>query len=522
MKRLFPFPLGMTLSALLLPASPASADDLLSPDRRDRKDIRGDAPAEPAFLGPWGVFNAQKGQASGWGPVDSYAQARWSEDWSGVKLSSRPNDVFDRLKRIPLSSDGTVTLTLNGEERLRGYYDSHPALGTRRPGRAFRVLLRSLYGADLQVGTHVRLYAELANGTAGGSNYYGYDGYQRSRLDLQQGFLELRQTLFGSHAGVMIGRQYFLDAPPYVLSVRDLPNIPQSWNGIRGYAFWHRFRLDTFGFLRTDPKPQGVFANRADWHTRLFGVYGSYALPQMAFMPAKSSVFADVFYYGYLYRGAASATASASGVQLGATRRDTVGTRLWGTLGPYEISLGALYQGGVFHPENATSRPIRAYAINGSVTRSFAGVIGKPAVGVQVDLFSGGDASGRTVRTYAAPYYNAPFYNDVTTYMGPQNALSAGPVGRWTPIKGISVRVHVPVFWRASTRDALYGTNQIYPLDRSAGRLTGVLPQAGVSLALNRHLTWSHDFAAFCGSAAWHRAGARDGQFYMQTLDFRF
>lgn len=504
------------------PVSVAYASSSASEGAEDKR-------ADPRLLsrpdnsqGPWGAFNNKDGSAAGWGPLEQYGQARWAEDWSWLKDRKRQEDIFDRLKFVRLTSDGANYITFSGEERLRGFYDSRPQLGTQKPGHAFRLLLRSVYGADVHLGTHVRFYAEIANGTAGGSNYYGYDGYQRSRLDLQQAFVEIKEHIAGARTGLMIGRQFFIDSPPYILSVRDLPNIVQSWNGVRGYAVWDHFRLDAFGLLRTDPAPKGIFANKADWHARLWGAYASYALPGFIAGGKASQLYLDGFYYGYLYRGSISATSSASGVQYGATHRDTIGTRLWGTLGAFDVSVGGLYQGGVFRPEGGGKRPISAYAVNGALSYSFDRLFGKPAIGVQADLFSGGDRSRRTIGTYAAPYYNAPFYNDITTYLGPQNKIGVGPVARWKPHKAFILRLHVPVFWRATKHDDLYGVTKVYNFQNIRGRFTGTLPQIEMGISLTRHLTWTHDVAAVVGSKGLHRAGAKDGQFYMQTLDFRF
>jgi hypothetical protein len=496
---------------------PATRAALASPPRR------------PNNLGDWGVFDAQGGQASGFGPVAHFAQARWAEDWSWLRDDPRraaaSHDWFDRLKFVPLNDSGSIFLTLSGEERLRSFHESRPFLGTQTPADSDRLLVRSLVGADLHLGSHVRTYLELANGIAGGHRYYGYTaGNQRTRLDLQQGFLELSGTLFGAKAGVIGGRQVFLDAPPYVLSLRDLPNLVQSWNGVRGYAVWRRFRLDSFYLLQTDWTPDAMFADDANWNARLFGAYGSYALPSFRLAGKPSQIFADLFYYGYIYSGAVAAIAAPVGNQNGGSRRDNVGVRLWGNLGPVELSLGGIHQGGTFRPAAGTGRAVDAYSINGSASYRFASLRGKPAVGVQADLFSGGDArrTSGTVGTYAAPFFNVPFYNDITTYLGPQNAVSAGPVAEWKPWQAVTLRLHVPVFWRASTNDAVYGTNRVYSFRDIHGGFIGTVPQATIGFNLTPHLSWAHDLAGVVMSDAMRRAGARSGGFYMQTLDFKF
>ncbi|MCQ8239946.1 alginate export family protein [Rhizosaccharibacter radicis] len=499
-----------------------------SPDREEA--YGGPLPATPApdtSVGSWGVFNAQNGQAAGWGPVARYAQARWAEDWSWLRDRSAAgrHDWFDRLKFIRLDDRGSVYLTLSGEERLRTFHESRPFLGTQRPVDSDRLLVRSVLGADLHLGPDIRTYVELVNGIAGGRRYYGYNaGNQRSRLELQQGFLEISGTVLGARAGVIGGRQVFLDAPPYVLSLRDLPNLVQSWNGLRGYAVWDRFRLDTFYLLQTDWLPAAMLADDANWNARLFGAYGSWGLPGFRMAGRPGQLFADLFYYGYLYSGAMAAIGGPGGSLDGSTRRDNVGVRLWGAAGPVELSVGGIHQGGRFHPRGGGSRPVDAYSVNASVSYRFAGLRGRPAAGIQADLFSGGDARRRTgtVGTYAAPYFNVPFYNDVTTYLGPQNAVSAGPVAEWKPWKQVTLRAHLPLFWRASTNDDLYGTNRVYSFRDLHGGFVGALPQAGIAFQVTPHLAWSHDLAAFLASSSLHRAGGRDGGFYMQTLDFKF
>ncbi|NHN89546.1 hypothetical protein GOB81_13075 [Acetobacter sp. LMG 1627] len=501
---------------------------LVPPLKVDANDITA---RQSGNLRHWGVFNAGNGAASGFGPVAPYGQARWAEDWSFLVRQTpakRKQDWFNTLKHISLTDDGTIWLSLSGESRLRYIFETQPLLGTAHVTNASRVLLRNQYGADLHMGQHVRVYVQLLNAEAGGSNTYGYQtGLQRERLDLQQGLIEVHGRILGADTGVIAGRQLFLDAPQSMQSVRDLPNVQQTWNGVRGYAIWKRTRLDLFDFAQTNVEPVGIFGNGVNYGGRLFGAYSSTALPKFQFLGKAGQMFVDVFYLGYLYSGANAALPKAAigQVQAGSTRRDSFGARVWGKAGPLTLNLDGIYQGGTFRPANSgATRPVHAYAANASVTYSETGLWGAPVAGMQADIFSGGNYSktNGSVGTFGAPYVAAPPYNDSTLSLTSQNLIGVGPIVQ--AAKGtVHMRIHVPFFWRESTSDAVYGVNKTYSFRNNLhGGFIGVAPQAQIAWSFRRHWTWTHDLEGLALSRGMRQAGAKSGLFYMQTLTFEF
>ena len=513
---------------LLLATAPAIAAPAAPPPRNALA-----APPRTPHTTDYGVFNAAKGAASGFGTVGPYGQVRWVENWAdlpGMPLAKRRQDWFNRLKHIEVTRDGAIWLTLSGEERLRTIFENQPLIGTAGKTDASRVLLRSQYGADLHLGTHVHAYAELLNGVAGGSNTYGYQtGTQRTRLDLQQGILEVSGHLLGARMGAIGGRQVFLDAPPSMQSARDLPNVQQTWDGFRGYALWRNTRIDLFDFLQTDKQPVGIFSDRTNFSARLYGAYSSTALPAFSFLGVKSRIFADVFFLGYLFNGAPAAipTGRPGGTQAGTTRRDSIGTRIWGNAGPFNVSLTGVFQGGEFRPaRNLTPvRDVRAYAVNGLIAYAPPTAPAKLSIGVQADLFSGGSYRNRdgAVGTFATPYFPVPTYNDITLQLTSQNLIGAGPLIEATPLPNLKLRLHVPFFWRASTDDAVYAVSKTYSWrDGLSGGYIGALPQAQAAWNFAPHWTWTHDIAGLAASRAIQRVGAKGGVFYMQTLEFKF
>lgn len=206
--------------------------------------------------------------------MGGFGQARWAEDWSDI-VNTPPENGKRLVQPSEIhSSDGQGRyLAVHQWRGAAALYLRESANdGAAGKTNASRVLLRNMYGADLHIGEHIRAYAEFLWGVGGGSNYYGYQtGYQRERLDLQQGILEVKGNLLGAKMGVMGGRQVFLDAPVSMQSARDLTNVQQTWDGFRGYAVWKSFRLDIFDFMQTNKLPQNVFADGTNYNARMAG-----------------------------------------------------------------------------------------------------------------------------------------------------------------------------------------------------------------------------------------------------------
>ena len=477
--------------------------------------------------GDWGVFNRLDGSPAGFGPVARYGVVRWAEDWSALRDPKLRDDPFDPLKFIALNDDKSITLTLSGESRLKNWFENRPFLGQQKPDDSGRMTLRNIVGADLHLGDHLRVYGELINGDAFGWGGYGYNASYRTRLDVQQLFVEAKTVLAGARTGILFGRQQFLDAPNYVLYARETPDLPLSWDGVRGYAIWPRFRLDGWDFVQTNTTPNGLFQDNENYNARLFGGYGSYAVPDFRLLGQPGQVFADLFYIGYELGGTPAAIATATGTQAGSTLRDDYGTRIWGRAGPIEFSAGGIYQGGQFrYAGGGRTRDVVAYALNEFAGYRFEHIYGRPLLGVQADVYSGGDDRRKTGTegTYLAPYNPQTAYLDTTTYFAPGNLVNVAPQIEVTPSSKTLLRFKVPVLWRETTDDTVYGSSsRIYPFrGLYSGGFVGTVPQVDFAWRITRHLTWTHDLARYFASHSIMKAGASNGTYYLSTLAFRF
>ncbi|MFT8722831.1 MAG: alginate export family protein [Acetobacter malorum] len=482
-------------------------------------------PTSLMHQGPWGVFNANTGAAAGFGTVAYYAVSRWAEDWSSLRDKRNHIDWADPLKYIPLNNSGSIYLTLSGNFRHHGFYDQRAMFGTVKKDPAYRSTLRWNAGADLHLGEHVRLYGELMSAQAGGINYYGYAGGRwRSKLDAQQAFVEVKGHMLGATMGAMVGRMSFLDAPPYVTAGSVYPTIPYSWNGLRGYAFWKRFRVDLFDLTLTNNAPTTAFHDQVGWRTRLFGAYTSYAIPNFKFMERNSQVFVDTFYLGYTL--SSNPIASTTGTIAGSTHRDTPGTRIWGNAGPIEFSLGGMWQGGNFRAaKNGPQRAVSAYSFNGTVSWRFAKWWGRPAIGIQADAISGGDTRKSQTSSWGnflSPFVPSAYYLDMSTYIGNSNLIDVGPLATIATSRNTSLLLKVPVIWRNSTHDAIYANPTAAYSFRPQGGYTATMPQASFTWRATRHVTFSLDGEYIFASRAMIKAGASSGAYVQSNLELTF
>ncbi|MCI1438184.1 MAG: alginate export family protein [Acetobacter indonesiensis] len=484
-------------------------------------------PAALLHQGPWGVFNANTGAAAGFGTVGYYAVSRWAEDWSNLRDKRNRIDWADPLKYIPFNNSGSIYLTLSGNFRHHGFYDQRAGFGATKKDPSYRSNLRWNAGADLHLGEHVRLYGELMSAQAGGINYYGYNnGRWRSKLDAQQAFLEVRGHVLGATVGGMVGRMTFLDAPPYVTAGAVYPTLPYSWNGLRGYAFWKRFRIDAFDLTLTNNLPTTAFHDQVGWRTRLFGVYTSYAAPNFTFMGRNSQVFVDTFYLGYILASNPIPSLTGTGSIAGSTHRDTPGMRIWGNTGPLEFSLGGMWQGGDFRAaKNGPRRPVSAYSFNAQVSWRFAKWWGRPAIGIQADDISGGNLNKSQTSTWGnflSPFVPSAYYLDMSTYIGNSNLIDVGPIATIAPTANTTLLMKVPVIWRNNVNDAIYSNPTAFYKFRPQGGYTATMPQASFTWRATRHITLSIDGEYIFASKAMIKAGASSGAYVQSNLDLTF
>ena len=99
----------------------------------------------------------------------TYEANRSEEDWSALRDPSLHDDVWDRVKYVPLDRPNWF-LTVAGEARERYELLDYPAFGFGPSDSNGYLLQRFLLSTDWHTGTRARVFVELQSGLTHGRN----------------------------------------------------------------------------------------------------------------------------------------------------------------------------------------------------------------------------------------------------------------------------------------------------------------------------------------------------------------
>jgi hypothetical protein len=390
------------------------------------------APANPAV-------RAYPRQADGHGiKLAGYNVSRWAEDWRMMKDPKKRDDLFDRLKYLPLGSDELGYLTLSGEMRLRSNMITNPGLTPSEHRR--ENLLRIFAGADVHVGP-VRFFGELAHGELGGHNYGSPSAKSRNALVAQQMFGEISGDVDGTALGIRYGRQEFTDGTAGFLSQRDDNNIHYPLSGVRAWAQTKGVRIGLFDFEMVRLGLDGANDDKPDSATRFSGINAGFVVADTK----DRKVFLDPFFWRERNDD------TRWGGIIGREERYYLGARLWGSVERLTFDWAVSHQHGDFR-----GRDIDAWNAFIAQTYKVSAEGLQPKVGIHFDLGSGGGTFDQgTLRISRAPTAGTIGYS----YQGAlniTNLFQVSPNITISPFKDVDVTTELQRSWRLSERDAVY------------------------------------------------------------------
>ena len=170
---------------------------------------------------------------------------RWQEDWS-VLADPRVSRVpLDSLKYIPLSSSDPKTYLSFGAN-LRERFESDDAVdfGTSGNKPQSYVISRAEADADLRVADQLQAFVQLQSDFAPWKTKL--TPVDQDRLDLEQAFIAITEPLAGGSFRFRVGRQQIGFDLQRFISVRDGPNLRQSYDAIWGDYENGPWRLTAF------------------------------------------------------------------------------------------------------------------------------------------------------------------------------------------------------------------------------------------------------------------------------------
>lgn len=386
------------------------------------------------------------------GPRDTpFRPFRFDEDFRGAARDRLP-DWLRPLKAVPLG--GGVTASLGGELRWRFEGVDEPRFGLAPVAEDDYVLQRALLHADLrtqaghrafvQLGSHYALGKALPNGPA-----------DENRLGVQQAFLD--GPLPGVDATLRLGRQEIAFGSQRLVGVREGPNIRQAFDGARLLVPLGSGQgpgqggVDLF-LARPVAVTARPFGDEPDSRQLFWGAYGS-GIATLA-----PGLRLDAYYLGLRRRDARF------GPVTGTDRRHTLGGRLAGRSGAWDVNLDAGWQVG-----GHAGRDVSSGFAAGDAGYTLSALPWSPRLGLRAAWASGDeDPRDGDVGTFHPLFPRGAQFSEAGI-TGLANMIELFPHVVVQPAPTLAFLAGAELLWRQTTADAVY-TQPFVPVPGTAGR----------------------------------------------------
>src|SRR6266852_5832858 len=155
-------------------------------------------------------------------------------------------------------------------------------------------LERYMLHSDWHLGPHFRAFVQLKSGLES-SRAAGPRPIDEKKLDFEAAFFEAR-TSGKNWIAFRVGRQELNYGSGRLISVREGPNVRQSFDGVKIMSTIGSWNVDAFA-ARPDLDKPGFFNNSPEHRTSFWGIYAS--------RPRTGRLSIDVYYTGLDRKAAA-------------------------------------------------------------------------------------------------------------------------------------------------------------------------------------------------------------------------
>jgi hypothetical protein len=429
----------------------------------------------------------------------AFKLVRSDEDY-GYLQSAPKLTGLDRLRYIPVGSD--AYLTLGGEARVRIDVFDAPRFGVAGEQADTYGLVRGLFSADLHLGDRVRAYGELGwHRDIGKTDAPALT--DRDGLDAQVAFVDVAPDA-DRRWRLRLGRQELQFNPTQrFVSVREGPNVRQSFDGLRITRQTEALRLDAF-FVRPMTITPGPFDDRSNRDQAFYGLYVAGRLSK--------AVGLDLYALGI------DRDDVGFGAVTGDERRRGLGARLAGQMGGVDFEVEGMIQRGTF-----ADRKIRAWGgtVGGGYTLAQPW---KPRLGLRIDAGSGDKRpNDDSLGTFNPLFPKGAYFNEsgLTSW---SNLTAIRPSLGLSPSKGVALEVSYLDRARMTSADAIYLQPAAVLPGSSASRAKAVgrALQFDASWQATRKVKLQLEALRQEIGAALKAAGGRNGDFLMVIAQYRF
>src|ERR1700730_17017384 len=306
---------------------------------------------------------------------------RWEEDWSVLADPRVPKEPLDGFKYIPLSAyDPKTYLSFGGNLRERFETNNAANFGVGANHDQNYVLSRSEAHADLRIADQLQVFVQLQSDFAPWKHVL--TPVDQDNLDLEQAFIMLTEPLGGGTVKVRVGRQQIAFDLQRFVSVRDGPNVRQSYD-----AAWIQYEIGPWLLHALYTQPVVVRNNRPfdDFSSGAL-TYSGFKIERTLFDSAKLSVYVSQLRQEEVRYGSV----------MGTEHRDTLDGLFSGKANGFDWDVEAMGQNGGF-----ADKTIRAWAVGSLAGYTFNAIYWKPRLGLQFDPASGNrDPNSNVLQTF--------------------------------------------------------------------------------------------------------------------------
>jgi len=420
---------------------------------------------------------------------------RWQEDWSVLADPRVPRQPFDEFKYIPLSGvDPYTYLSFGADTRERFESNDAANFGTGPNRSQNYVLSRNEFHADLRIANQVQAFVQFQADYAPWKTML--TPVDRDRLDLEQGFVVLTEPVGGGTLKLRAGRQQFAFDLQRFVSVRDGPNVRQSYDA--GWADYENgpWRFITFYSLPVQVRDNTIFDDYSSVTKQTFGM----ARAEYKF---SEPLFVAGYYANFTQANVQFPNAS------GDERRDIFDVHLNGNAHHFDFDFEVMNQTGRIGIE-----PIEAWAVGSLAGYTFADLNWSPRVGIQFDAASGDGNTKRTFSTFN-PLFPNGYYFALAGYTGYANIIHVKPSLTLSPTSSLKITLAAAAQWRQNTGDAVY-TQPDVPVSNTAGRpgaYTGSYGQLRLDWTIDRATSFAVEAVHFAIGDAVRDAGGHNSNY---------
>jgi len=402
-----------------------------------------------------------------------------------------PREPLDELKYIRLSNNDARTYLSLGANIRERIEVNDTNFGTGGNQQDSYLLSRTEAHVDLRLHGQVQVFFQLQSDTSPGKQRPS--PVDQDRLSVEQGFVAVSEPLGDGVVAIRIGRQENGFDLQRFLSVRDGPNVRQSYDGVSIAYTRGPWRFITLYTHPVENRNSPLFDDYSSPHLS----FGMVRIERQVTSTSSLSAYVGQF------RQDDARFSSASGNE----RRDLVEVRYTGVSGRVDWDAEAMSQNG-----RIGAQTIRAWATGAVIGRTFGSTRFRPRISLQFDAASGDKSPTDHQLDTFNPLFPSGYYFTTAGYTTYANLVHVKTDFSMEPLPNVKLSSGIGVEWRETVADAIYTLPDVPVPDTAGrgGRYVGTYGQFRADCGLTPHITLALEAVHFSAGATVVSVGGHD------------